>query len=122
MWVLDPASLVRRSELRPSPRRGSCRMSAQRHLQVDAEHFRRRVLQDALQEALGSHWRRRASTLLRCVSRPDDFLGRSTPEQRAERDSRLRADAERCLIHAGVIERGPDMHAEDVINALREVA
>jgi hypothetical protein len=87
---------------------------------VDAEHFRCRVLQDALTEALAGYWETRARTLLAACSQPGDFLGRATPEQVAERDQRLRDDAERCLRHAAVI-RSDSAISADVTNVLAEV-
>ena len=45
-------------------------MSAARRLVEDAEHFRRRVLEDALNEACSTYWLRRA----------DDFNVVGTPE------------------------------------------
>jgi len=88
---------------------------------VDVEHFRSRVLQDALTEALAGYWRTRAAALLASCSRPGDFHGLSTAEDIAARDARLRADAARCLQHAYVIELGSEV-SPDVVNVLSEVA
>lgn len=88
---------------------------------VDAEHFRRRVLQDLLTEGLACYWERRAEVLLAAASRPGDYIGAATPAEVVNRDQRLRDDADRCLRHAAVLRTGPDLHSEDVRNVLAEV-
>lgn len=90
-------------------------------LQVDIDHFRARVLQDALTEATAVYWRRRADSLLAAVSRPGDYRGKATAAEIAARDKRLREDAAACLRHAYVVGPKPDI-SEDVANALSEAA
>lgn len=71
---------------------------------VDAdEQLRRRVVQDALQQATGAFWKRRAEAFEAAVSRPGDFLGRATPAQVAERDARIRATAIACRAKADLL-------------------
>lgn len=53
---------------------------------IDLEHFRARVLQDALDQATVDYWLRRATDLAKALPRPGDFLGNSTPAERAARE------------------------------------
>ena len=66
------------------------------------EHFRGRVVQDALTEATGHYWRRRAEMLEAARPRPTDWPGRATPEELAERDASLAAAALACRERAAV--------------------
>lgn len=60
------------------------------------EHFRRRVLQDALNEATAAYWHRRAAAFDAARPRPGDFHGRATRAQLAAADTRLAAQAAAC--------------------------
>ncbi|TDD26537.1 hypothetical protein E1218_13050 [Kribbella turkmenica] len=90
---------------------------------VDAENFRRRVLQDALAEGLAATFDRRAALFEWARPRPTDFRGSATPAEVAERDARLRADADRCRRHADLLlQTHADAYADEVRQVLREVA
>lgn len=65
-------------------------------------NFQRRVIEDAINEATATYWHRRAATYEWARERPGDYLGRSTPEQRAARDADLVAHIERCHYLAGL--------------------
>lgn len=90
-------------------------------LHLDLEHFRSRVLQDALSEACAGYWNRRAELLERCLSRPGDYAGSATAEEIESRDARIRADVARCRAHATLIADGSDI-SEDVRNVLAGVS
>lgn len=60
------------------------------------EHFRRRILQDALAEATAEYWRRRAQTLEAALPRRGDFTGRATPEQLEEQRMRVASTVLAC--------------------------
>jgi hypothetical protein len=92
-----------------------------RRLALDLDHFRARVLQDALTEATAGYWQRRADMLERCLSQPGDFIGAATTEQIAQRDARILADVARCRAHAQLIADGGDI-SDDARNVLAEVA
>ncbi|MEV8372473.1 hypothetical protein AB0P21_07025 [Kribbella sp. NPDC056861] len=86
---------------------------------------------DALAEASAGYFLHRAAQFKQCLSRPDDFMGDkyATPEeiairdqQRADRDARLRADIERCRLHAGLLAATPAELSPEVVDVLREVA
>ena len=66
------------------------------------EHFRGRVVQDAISEALAIQWTRRAEAFERCLPRPDDFTGRATPEQLEVQRQRIEATVFACRNRAAV--------------------
>lgn len=66
------------------------------------EHFRKRVLQDALTEATAAYWRRRAETFEAALPRPGDFTGNATPEQVEAQRMRLAATILACRQRAAV--------------------
>lgn len=53
------------------------------------DHFRHRVMQDALQEATAAYWRRRAAAFEAAMPRPGDFTGRATAQQLEAQRMRL---------------------------------
>lgn len=64
------------------------------------EHFRYRVLQDALNEATAAHWRRRADMFTSALPRPGDFTGQAKPEQIEEQRQRVALTAAACRMRA----------------------
>jgi hypothetical protein len=71
-------------------------------LQQYVDRFRARVLQDALTEATGTYWHRRATALETAHSRPGDYQGQASPERIRARDARLRAAARACRRRASL--------------------
>lgn len=65
-------------------------------------HFQHRVIQDAVTDATASHWNHRAKVLEWAMSKPGDYHGQSTAEERAARDSALREAADACRARAHV--------------------
>lgn len=84
------------------------------------QHFRARVLQDALTEALAEHHLRRAMQLDAARPRPGDYTGAATPEQLAAQDERLSAAAAACRHRATLGLDADDIQM--VADALAEVA
>lgn len=66
------------------------------------DHFRARVLQDALTEALRSTWLRRAAAFEGAMHRPGDFPGRRSVDQLAANNRRLALKAQACRDHASI--------------------
>lgn len=67
------------------------------------DHFRARVLQDALTEALRSYWLRRAAAFESAMHRPGkDFPGRRSVDQLAANNRRLAQKAQACRDHASI--------------------
>ncbi len=77
-------------------------MSRPTALAENVEHFRHRVLQDALSEATAAYWRRRAQILRWAQPRPGEYAGHSTPEQLRDRWQRLEEQAVACENRARV--------------------
>lgn len=69
---------------------------------ADVEHFQRRVIQDALCEATGSYWRRRAAVLEASRPRHGDYHGDATREALWTRYDRLTEEAAACRAAAQV--------------------
>lgn len=60
------------------------------------EHFRARVLQDALAEATAVYWRRRAQAFRDAMPRAGDYAGRATPDDLLDAWERCAAIAQAC--------------------------
>lgn len=71
-------------------------------LESHVEHFRSRVLQDALADATAAYWRRRAETFREALPREGDFTGRATPDQIEEQRRRVAATILACRQRAAV--------------------
>lgn len=67
------------------------------------DHFRRRVIQDAMTSATATYWLRRAEQLETCLPQPGDYPGTATPAETAERVAALRQAIENCRNHARLI-------------------
>jgi hypothetical protein len=71
-----------------------------------AEPVRRRVVQEALSDALAYTWRRKAELYEWARARPGDFHGNATAAELAERDRLLAAQALACRNKATLLELG----------------
>ena len=87
---------------------------------LDLEHFTRRVILDAFNEATSQWWLRRAATFEDCRPRPGEFRGQQTPEQLRAKWLELTAVADACRARAGVCE--PSDAATDLDNVWSEIA
>lgn len=67
---------------------------------IDLEHFRRRVIQDALADGEAGYWLRRAATFEWARPRPGDYQGQATDEEYAALDRELAETAEACRARA----------------------
>jgi len=78
-------------------------MSARtRAIVLDVEHFRLRVLQDALSEATRCGWLRRAAAFEKARPKVGEYTGRATPGELAGQDAELAAIATACRNRAAV--------------------
>lgn len=66
------------------------------------DHFRRRVLADALQEATAAYWERRAEVFEAARPRRGDYFGNATRDDLRAQDERLAAMARACRSRAAV--------------------
>lgn len=69
---------------------------------IDADHFRLRVLQDALQDALASAYRWRATQMEEARPRAGDYRGKATRDEVAQRWLRLTEAAKLCRHRAEI--------------------
>lgn len=88
---------------------------------LDVEHFRARVVQDALAEALAMQWERRAAVFMAARPRAGDFNGNATAAELAARAARCTAVAEASHAAARLAPLPPYV-VEEIIEALREAA
>ena len=72
----------------------------------------RRLVIDMIGRLTASQWEHRAEVLEDAMSRPADYLGRSTAAERAARDARLADDAARCRRHAALLR---SIHADEAV-------
>lgn len=68
------------------------------------DHFRARVMQDALAEATEMYWLRRADTFEDARPREGDFTGEASVQELMDRDQALKDLAEECRRRAAVRE------------------
>jgi hypothetical protein len=66
------------------------------------EHFRMRVVQDALAEATATYWHRRAAAFENAMPKPDDFTGNATAEDVEAQRWRIAATELACRQRAAV--------------------
>lgn len=72
----------------------------------DVEHFRARVLQDALNEGSAIYWLRRARDLAKGLHRPGDFPGGRTPEELALHNQFIYMALENVRQHVSLLRDG----------------
>lgn len=71
---------------------------------LDLEHFRARVLQDALDQATVAHWIGRHAALSAALPRPGDFTGGASPDELNAREARVRRELEAVERHIQLLE------------------
>lgn len=84
---------------------------------IDLEQAARRLIREAIAEALPTQWERRAKTFESCRPRPGDYTGAATRAELDALDRRNAVSAAQCRMHAAML-RGDDLtspeHAPDV--------
>jgi hypothetical protein len=90
---------------------------------LDLDHFRARLLQDALTEATAAYWLRRAEQFEAAAPKLDEYHGTATRDELNEAWARCHATALACSNHAQFLmaERSEDI-SDEVMTALGEVA
>lgn len=86
---------------------------------LDLEHFRARVLQDALDQATVSHWIARHAALSASLPRPDDYVGRASSEELDAREARIRAALTAIERHVYLLQHTYREPSADVLEAVR---
>ena len=90
---------------------------------IDLDHFRARILQDALTEATAAYWIHRAHQFQQAAPRKGDYHGQADRDELLDRWERCKATELACLRHADLI-RGdyPEPISDEVAAVLEEVA
>lgn len=92
-------------------------------LSQSIEHFKARVLQDALCSATAGFWRKRAADFEAARPKPGEYHGRATGAELDAREARCAAIALACRHHAELLEQAvPDYMAAEVAQVLAEAA
>jgi hypothetical protein len=90
---------------------------------IDIDHFRARVLQDALTEATAEYWERRAQQFEDAIPRRSEYHGNATQEQLAAAAVRCANTVAACRRHAQLLrESMPEPISDEVTSVLEEVA
>jgi hypothetical protein len=92
-------------------------------ISIDLDHFRARILQDALTEATAQYWVHRAHQFQQAAPRLGKFHGDATREELNEAWTRCHTTAQACLQRADLL-RGdyPEPISDQVLTVLEEVA
>jgi hypothetical protein len=90
---------------------------------IDLDHFRARILQDALTEATAQYWIHRAHQFQQAAPRKGDYHGHADRDELLDRWKRCKATELACLRHAELIlESMPEEISDEVAAVLEEVA
>src|SRR5215216_1369050 len=90
---------------------------------LDLDHFRARILQDALTEATTQYWIHRAYQFQQAAPKLAEFHGSSTRDELNQRWIDCMATTQACLNHAELIrQESPEPISEEVAAVLGEVA
>jgi hypothetical protein len=92
-------------------------------ISIDIDHFRARILQDALTEATAAYWLHRAEQFEAAAPQPTDYSGHASQEELAEAWVRCKTAAITCRRHAELImQNRPEPISDEVASMLEEVA
>jgi hypothetical protein len=92
-------------------------------LLIDIDHFRARILQDALTEATAQYWVHRAHQFQQAAPRLGEYHGNATRDELNEAWTRCHATALACRTHAQLLtDEAAEEISEDVLTVLGEVA
>jgi hypothetical protein len=92
-------------------------------INIDLDHFRARVLQDALTEATAMHWLGRSQAFRDAAPRRADFHGNASRDELSAAYQRCMATAAACHAHARLLFDGrPEEISAEVLDVLGEVA
>lgn len=92
-------------------------------INIDLDHFRARILQDALTEATAQYWLHRAHQFQQAAPRVGEYHGSATRDELNQRWIECMATSQACLNHADLI--AGEYHepiSEEVFEALKDVA
>jgi hypothetical protein len=91
-------------------------------INIDIEHFKARLLQDALTEATAQCWIHRAHQFQQAAPRKGDYHGLAGRDELLDRWERCKATEQACLRHAQLVANfGPEPISTEVWEVLEEV-
>ncbi len=91
-------------------------------LLIDIDHFRARILQDALTEATAQYWLRRAEQFEEAAPRLDEYRGTATRDELNDAWMRCHEAALACRNHARFLRaEAAEAISEEVLTVLGEV-
>lgn len=85
---------------------------------LDLQHFRARVLQDALDQATIGHWIARHAALSAALPRPGDYAGGASPDELNARESRVRRELQAVERHIHLLQTTYREPSSEVLEAL----
>lgn len=92
-------------------------------INIDIEHFRARLLQDALTQATADYWERRAQQFEDAAPRKGDYHGNASRDDLLDAWERCRATALACRRHAQLLrDSAPEEIGPEVWSVLEAVA
>ena len=92
-------------------------------IQIDLDHFRARILQNALIEATAQYWIHRAQQFEDAAPRVGEFHGNATPDELRQRWYDCMGTATACRRRAELIRSNyPEPISDEVGDVLGEVA
>jgi hypothetical protein len=86
---------------------------------LDLEHFRARVLQDALDQATIGHWLKRHEALSASLPRPGDFTGRASSDELKAREADVRRALAAIERHVYLLQHTYREAGPEVVEAVR---
>lgn len=86
---------------------------------LDLEHFRARILQDALDQATIGHWLARHAALSASLPRPGDYVGHASPAQLAAQEAHTRAALQAIEQHVHLLQHAYGDPSPEVLEAVR---
>lgn len=86
---------------------------------LDLEHFRARVLQDALDQATVAYWIGRHAALSASLPRPGDYVGQASTGELDAREARIRRELQAVARHVHLLESTYREPSGEVLKALR---
>jgi hypothetical protein len=90
---------------------------------IELDHFRARILQDALTGATAQYWMHRAHQFQQAAPKLGEFHGSATRDELNQRWLDCMATSQACLNHADLIrQESPEPISEEVWDVLGEVA
>jgi hypothetical protein len=86
---------------------------------LDLDHFRARVLQDALDQATVGHWLARHAALSASLPRPGDYTGRASADELNAREAGVRRALAAIEQHVALLQHTYREPGTEVLESIR---